>query len=175
MKTLSEIIYYKQEEMTPSLQKFANWLWSNAESIFNKSMKTCAIEAGVSEPTVMRFCKFLNFSGFQNFRNSLQKEFSLSQWKPPFEKKSINKKTNNINNIKSITYEQTYQSLKELDKNLSDEILTKIISSLSKAKNIILLADQTAQHIASMFYQQSYIITDQVTFYNDKIMQQNTK
>lgn len=35
----------------------------------------------------------------------------------------------------------------------------------------MLLADQTAQHIANMFYQQSYIITDQVTFYSDKIMQ----
>ena len=104
MKTLSEIILYKYPQMTPSLQKFANWLWNNAENIFNLSMKNCAINAGISEPTVMRFCKFLNFSGFQDFRIKLQKEFALSQWKPPLNisLNISNNLNNNINKIKQI-------------------------------------------------------------------------
>ena len=180
MKTLSEIILYKQPQMTPSLQKFANWLWSHAESIFNLSMKNCAINAGVSEPTVMRFCKFLSFSGFQDFRIKLQKEFALSQWKPPLNINNnlnnaninkINHKINNKINNKAIIYEQTHQALQELDKTLTDDILNKLVLILSKANNILLIADQTAIPMATIFHQQSYIITDQVIFYPDKIMQ----
>ena len=75
--SLSDQIQAKLPKMSQSLQKFAHWLWNNADSISHQSMKSCAKAAGVSEPTVMRFCKFLNYSGFQAFREKLNKEKSL--------------------------------------------------------------------------------------------------
>jgi RpiR family transcriptional regulator, carbohydrate utilization regulator len=192
--SLSDHIQAKLPKMSQSLQKFANWLWHNADNISHQSMKSCAKAAGVSEPTVMRFCKFLNYSGFQAFREKLNKEFALSKWQPPTQAQiqanpnyalykedftNLNGNLNPINNNsidnnfipKHLVFEQTNQALLALNKVLKDNLLNQAIKFLNKAKDIILLADQTSQSISNIFHQQSYIITDQVIFYPDKIMQ----
>jgi len=135
----------------------------------------------------MRFCKFIKFSGFQEFREKLQKEFALSRWQPPSQEilrhqyrpykpyniKSENTNLQNINKIsqKPLIFEQTKQALNALNIQLLDESIQKAVLILSKAKNILLLADQKSQPLASLFHQHSFMITDQVTFYPDKIMQ----
>ena len=131
---------------------------------------------------------------FQAFREKLNKEFALSKWQPPTQAQiqanpnyalykedftNLNSNLNSTNNNsidnnfipKHLVFEQTNQALLALNKALKDNLLNQAIKFLNKAKNIILLADQTSQSVANIFHQQSYIITDQVIFYPDKIMQ----
>ena len=63
----------------PSLQraerKVADYTLANSESILAQSVGEVAMKAQVSEATVIRFCRTAGFSGFQNLKISLAREY----------------------------------------------------------------------------------------------------
>ena len=63
--------------LTRSEQKVADMLDRNPDYFANSTMSAIAAAAGVSEPTIMRFCNSLGFSGFQSFRTALTQQLAL--------------------------------------------------------------------------------------------------
>ncbi len=57
-----------------ALQKVANLILQQPEMAIYASVNEVAAAAGVSEATVMRFCRTLGFKGFQDFKISLARE-----------------------------------------------------------------------------------------------------
>lgn len=57
-----------------ALQKVASLILSQPEMAIYASVNEVAAAAGVSEATVMRFCRILGFKGFQDFKISLARE-----------------------------------------------------------------------------------------------------
>jgi RpiR family transcriptional regulator, carbohydrate utilization regulator len=57
-----------------ALQKVASLILSQPEMAIYASVNEVAAAAGVSEATVMRFCRTLGFKGFQDFKISLARE-----------------------------------------------------------------------------------------------------
>ena len=64
--------------MAPSLlraeRKVADYVLANAESILAQSVGEVAMRSGISEATVIRFCRTAGFTGFQNLKISLARE-----------------------------------------------------------------------------------------------------
>lgn len=63
--------------MRPSERKVADCLLADPAAVLDRSMAAMAVAARVSEPTVMRFCTGLGFSGFQAFKYALAQTLAL--------------------------------------------------------------------------------------------------
>ena len=57
--------------MTRAERKVARAVLRNPYRLLRKSIGALAAEAGVSEPTVIRFCRALDCKGFQDFKLQL--------------------------------------------------------------------------------------------------------
>lgn len=57
-----------QPQMRPSEQRVAEVVLADPASAVFKTISALSVEAGVSEPTVLRFCRALGFSSFRAFR-----------------------------------------------------------------------------------------------------------
>lgn len=57
-----------QPELRPSEQKVAEQVLSQPQAVLNATIAALARQAGVSEPTVIRFCRAIGCSGFQDFK-----------------------------------------------------------------------------------------------------------
>ena len=65
------------EAMRPSERKVAGAVLADPAAALGLGMAAMADAAGVSEPTVMRFCTGLGFSGFQTFKYALAQTLAL--------------------------------------------------------------------------------------------------
>jgi RpiR family carbohydrate utilization transcriptional regulator len=68
-----------------ALQKVADLVLRQPEMVIYVSVNAVAAAAGVSEATVMRFCRTLGFKGFQDFKIALARELVTSPQYPPEE------------------------------------------------------------------------------------------
>jgi RpiR family transcriptional regulator, carbohydrate utilization regulator len=76
-ESVLELITGRQDRMRPSERKVAAAVLADPGAAVHLSMAGLAGAAGVSEPTVMRFCTGLGFSGFQAFRLGLAQSLAV--------------------------------------------------------------------------------------------------
>ncbi|TWF75288.1 RpiR family transcriptional regulator [Pseudonocardia hierapolitana] len=76
-ESVLELITGRQDRMRPSERKVAAAVLADPAAVVHMSMAGLADAAGVSEPTVMRFCTGLGFSGFQAFRLGLAQSLAV--------------------------------------------------------------------------------------------------
>ncbi|MFC3705328.1 MurR/RpiR family transcriptional regulator [Devosia honganensis] len=62
--------------MTPALTRVADHVLAHSQAVLYQSITELAEEANSSEASVMRFCRELGFSGFQNFKLVLAQELA---------------------------------------------------------------------------------------------------
>ncbi|PSC04242.1 transcriptional regulator [Alsobacter soli] len=65
-------------ELSPASQRLHRFIAMNMHTIPNMTITATAKGAGVSEPTVARFCQILGFSGFKDFRIELARQTTSS-------------------------------------------------------------------------------------------------
>lgn len=65
--------------MTKALQRVAHFALEDPQAVLYKSITELAEDASSSEASVMRFCRELGFSGFQNFKLALAQELATQQ------------------------------------------------------------------------------------------------
>ena len=68
MSNLLEAMKRDLDILSNSERKVAESVLTDPEAIINASMASVALAAGVSEPTVLRFCRTLGCEGFQEFK-----------------------------------------------------------------------------------------------------------
>ena len=57
-----------RDRLSPAEARVADWLLSHADSLGDLRLATLARDAGVSEPTVVRFCRSIGTAGFSDLR-----------------------------------------------------------------------------------------------------------
>ena len=66
-----------QKRMTRAEKKVARVVLASPYRVLRKSIGLLASESGVSEPTVMRFCRMLKCTGFQDFKLQLAQDLAI--------------------------------------------------------------------------------------------------
>ena len=66
-----ETIAQNFEQLRPAERKVAEFVLADPSGFVHKSITAAAAEAEVSEPTVLRFCRAVGYSGFQSFKIGL--------------------------------------------------------------------------------------------------------
>jgi len=117
-----------------SAHKLAVCVVDNPESIVSMSTATLAQLAGVSEPTVNRFCTGLGFKGFPDFKLALAGELARKQ---PRVAQNI-EPNDSTGKVAAKIFESTHATLSRTQEALSGDALHEAVDVLAAARSITL-------------------------------------
>ncbi|MDV4153175.1 MULTISPECIES: MurR/RpiR family transcriptional regulator [Rhizobium] len=113
--------------MTRALQRVADYTLEDPQAVLYKSITELAEDAQSSEASVMRFCRELGFTGFQNFKLALAQELATqSQTSVPI---STGDPVQNL-------VETARTALDETERLLDRRIIQAVAQELLQAKHI---------------------------------------
>lgn len=84
--SLFQTIHARHDQLRKSERKVADYVLAHADQVIHMRIVDLAQEARVSEPTVVRFCRAIDCSGFQNFKLELARHLANN---PPLEQFNV--------------------------------------------------------------------------------------
>ncbi|MFB9886097.1 SIS domain-containing protein [Balneatrix alpica] len=118
--------------MRKSEQKVADYVLEHPQDVIHMRIVDLAAEAKVSEPTVVRFCRALNFDGFQDFKLCLAQVLASNT---NFEQFALNNQ-DTVTEFKHKIFESTVGNLINIRDSLNPDTLEQAIDALAKAKRV---------------------------------------
>ncbi len=128
LKTIAEA----RPSLRKSEQKVADYVLAQPKDIIHMRIVDLASEAQVSEPTVVRFCRALNYDGFQDFKLTLAQVLATN---PNFEPFSLNKQ-DTVTDFKQKIFDSIVGNLMNTKEVLDEQTLENAIEALAKAQRI---------------------------------------
>lgn len=117
-----------------SAHKIAACVVANPETILASTTASLAAQAGVSEPTVNRFCTGLGYKGFPDFKLSLAAELARKQ---PRMTRDIDP-DDSAAKVAAKIFESTQASLSNTQDHLDLAALQDVVTAMSNARSIAL-------------------------------------
>jgi len=132
MGSLTVVIAERREDFRKSERKVADEVLAAPELVLRQSLASLAESAGVSEPTVIRFCRVIGCSGFSDFKIKLAQ--SLASGAP-----YIHREVTTDDNLPTIVDKVLRSSVNALDKlraGLDKAALERAVGALIAARRI---------------------------------------
>jgi RpiR family carbohydrate utilization transcriptional regulator len=127
-----------------SERKVAEWLLSNPRLAVDSPLNEVAIEVGVSEPTVIRFCRTMGLSGFRELKThliaALQKPLSYIHQDV--------ESTDRSNRAASKVLENSIQSLVNLRESIAKMPFDNAIEAIENARQILFVGLGASGYVA---------------------------
>ncbi len=123
----------RYDDLRKSERKVADAVFSNAEEVIHFSVSQLAERAGVSDPTVIRFCRSLGFRGFQDFK------IHLAQSVVPTAR-AIHESAEQLSDapdLVSKVFDANIEAIRGTLKTLDFAVVTEVIHALTNANRII--------------------------------------
>lgn len=127
-----EKIQSQLEHLSKSERKVAEVILESPSQAIHSSIATLASEAGVSEPTVNRFCRSLDTKGFPDFKLHLAQ--SLANGTP-----YVNRNVDEDDSVEAYTskiFESAMASLDHVRQSLDMAMVNRAVDMLTQAKKI---------------------------------------
>ncbi len=121
-----------REKLRPSEEKLANLVLSEPLSVVEMTMDEFAAQAGVSAPTVARFCAAVGCSGFREFKIRLAQDRGYGL---PFVHPDVTS-TDTVGEIAHKVFERTLREIMAVRNSLSYEGLERAVDVLARASRI---------------------------------------
>ena len=118
--------------MRKSERKVAEYILANPDEIIHMRIVDLATEAQVSEPTVVRFCRAVGCSGFQEFKLNLAQQLASS---PSFGQIAVTE-TDTIAEYKRKVFDSTVDTLLNVRDTVDDRALEAAVSAIVAAKRV---------------------------------------
>ena len=138
-------------EYSAANKQIAGLVLSQPEEITRMSIAALAQQANVSEPTIMRFCRSLGFSGFTDFKFSLVEELALRS-------NYIHTNTDGLDSdsyILQVTH-SSISALQKMENTLNEADITNTVRLLSQAKQILFWGFGTSTVVAMDAYEKFF-------------------
>ncbi len=129
---LLKMIVEFRPELRKSEQKVADYVLAHPKEIIHMRIVDLAAEAKVSEPTVVRFCRALNYDGFQDFKLTLAQVLATPS---NYEQFSLDKK-DSVSDFKQKVFDSTIGNLITIKEALDPAMLERAIEALARAKRV---------------------------------------
>ncbi|GAA0181521.1 MurR/RpiR family transcriptional regulator [Clostridium sediminicola] len=120
--------------LTKAEKKVANVVLNETESILYASISDFAEMAGVGDTTVLRFCRKINFKGYQGFKMAIAQELAIANTKGI---KQLNDEIYEDDSLDDIIHKTLIiqdKALNDTVKLLNIENVEKSISAIAKAR-----------------------------------------
>jgi len=112
--------------------KVASFVLDNANQVIRMRIVDLASQSGVSEPTVIRFCRAIGFDGFQSFKLQLAQHLSLGE---VFTQFAVDDK-DTIADLRNKVFDTTVGSLLTVRDELDVVALETAITTINQAKRV---------------------------------------
>src|SRR5665647_3151766 len=140
--------------LRPSELKVARAVLADPAAAVRVNMAALAATAGVSEPTVMRFCNGLGFDGFQSFRFALAEALAIGI---PVTHSAISV-DDSVAEMAMKIFDHTLSSLDRARRSLDTEAVTTAVDVLLEASRVVLVGLGASGIIAQDALQQAVLL-----------------
>lgn len=120
------------DTLRKSEAKVANFVLENANDVINMRIVDLAAQAGVSEPTVIRFCRATGFDGFQSLKLQLAQQLGLGGVYTQFAVDD----TDTVKDLRNKVFDTTVGSLLHVRDQLDPDALEAAINLISSGRRI---------------------------------------
>lgn len=121
-----------RDQLRPSERKLADCVLAQPGEVISLSMAEMAERAGVSEPTIARFCTALGCSGFREFKIKLAQDIAAGM---PFLHQEVNA-GDATTGVAGKVFDRTIATLMQARNNLSSDAVDRAADLLAKARRI---------------------------------------
>lgn len=122
----------QRDSLRKSERKVADFILDNPSAVINMRIVDVASRAEVSEPTVLRFCRALDFEGFQSFKLQLAQHLGSN---PNYTQFSVSDK-DTVDDLSHKVFDSTISSLLTVRDELDPQALEQAIDVISKASRV---------------------------------------
>jgi RpiR family carbohydrate utilization transcriptional regulator len=112
--------------------KVAEFILNKPSAIIELTTAQASNEIGVSEPTLIRFCKAVNFDGFQKFKLTLAQQLAADDY---FNSYEINAE-DSIQELTEKVFDSTISEILNVRSQLDQGTLEEAIETLANAKRV---------------------------------------
>ncbi|AJA48961.1 RpiR family transcriptional regulator [Clostridium pasteurianum DSM 525 = ATCC 6013] len=116
-------IFMVYENLYEAEKKIADYVIENQQKVIDMTVSELSSESGVSEATIIRFCKKCNFKGFHHLKMEIAKEMVTSEEKKVSNDLSTKNIGQSLQNILANKIEELRQTISMMDENNMREIL----------------------------------------------------
>lgn len=163
---LREKIAEKYEKMSKTQKKIANYILKNMTGVSYLSIQKLAQEIETSEASIIRFCTFLGYKGFPDFKEELQKmtkeEISMRK-RVEISYKAYNEKEAGIAEI----FEQEKGRIQATLEQLKMDDFFATCNKLILAERIFIIASRSAVALGDFFAYYLNMCRSNVTMITD--------
>ncbi len=115
-----------------SERKVGDFVLKNAKEIILMKTAEASVAIGVSEPTLIRFCKAIGFSGFQEFKINLSQQLAADDYFTMYEIQE----DDSISVLCEKVFDTTISEILNVRSQIDQEILEEAIELLANAKRV---------------------------------------
>ena len=166
-KNLLRQIEAKRGQLRPSEQKVADFIEKDPAGVVRTSIAELATQCEVSEPTVVRFCRALECTGFQDFKLRLAQTLASGNDFSRF----VIADGDDTSTITRKVFDATVYSLLEVRNSICTETLQKTIEILSKARRIEFYGFGASGNVANDAQHKFFRLQVNASAYSDPHMQ----
>lgn len=121
-----------KHKLRKSEQKVADYVLSQPDEVIHMRIVDLASEANVSEPTVVRFCRALNYDGFQDFKLTLAQGLASNA---NFEQFSLNSK-DTVAEFQQKIFDSMIGNMIQIRDQLEADAVENAITALASANRV---------------------------------------
>ncbi|SMB79275.1 MurR/RpiR family transcriptional regulator [Deinococcus hopiensis] len=128
--------------LSPTLQRVAEYVVRHADSVVHQTITELATSAGVSEATITRLCRKLNFAGFHAFKIALASDVASREALPP-SSGTLDPTTHLVR--------QTCRTLEDTAQLLNPAVLDDVAQAIARAPRVDLTGQGNSGLVAQYF------------------------
>lgn len=151
---LMERLTLAEQTLRPSERKVAQVVTDDPAGVVRLGMASLAARAGVSEPTVLRFCTGLGFSGFQSFRFALAEAVAVGI---PVTHSAISV-DDSVASMAFKIFDHTLSSLDRARRSLDADAVSRAVDALIDASTVLFVGLGASGIIAQDALQQAVLL-----------------
>ncbi len=154
-------------QMSKSERKIAEVILAEPELVTRSSIATLAQMAGVSEPTVNRFCKKFQATGFPDFKLKLVQSLVTGM---RYVNQNV-KPGDDVNAYSGKIFDSTISTLAMVRDTLSDQLINDVVTQLIQARRIYFFGLGASSSVAKDAEYKFFRFNLPVSFHEDVLMQ----
>ncbi len=136
MAHLLDRISKRQNELSKAERKVAAIVLASPSLTADETIARTAQRAGVSQPSVHRFCKSFGFEGFPDFKNALKESLSLETG----HYKETIQSGDSVSDIVKKVQDAGFNALTMLGRTLDLNVLSRSIDVIAQARRLVIIS-----------------------------------
>ena len=174
-QNIIQLISWKLPYLNPALKRIGEYVLENTETVKLQKIKSLAENCAVSEATITRFVKELEFDSFQDFKITLAGISSVDERANFSVRPSIYDDVSASDSIDDIIRKITFtniESIRQTSQFIPHDLIDKAVKALKKATSIAIYCAGTSAISGQNAFLRFYRLGKKCWMYTDSIQQE---